>query len=215
MEISYLGHSSFRIKTKTIVIVTDPFDSLMVGMKFPPVDADVVTVSHSHEDHSRVDAVKGVRKVISGPGEYEISGVTVIGIPTYHDDQKGEKRGKNTVYIFEFEDIRLCHLGDLGHELNEKQVSEIGNINILLIPVGGEYTINPQVAASVVRSIEPQITIPMHYKQKGMNEEAFGLLKTVDEFLSEIGLPVERLPKLSIKYSDIGEDQKIIVLESK
>jgi len=215
MDITYLGHSSFRLRGKSASLVTDPYDSKMVGFKYPKVSADIVTVSHQHEDHNAFGQIKDYKKVIEGPGEYEISGVSVIGISTFHDDKKGESRGRNTIYVIEMDDVRLVHLGDLGHKISEILMGKIGSVDILMIPVGGEYTINDSVAAEIVRNIEPTITIPMHYQLKGLNPKIFKKLAKVDGFLSEVGLSVERTNKLSFKKSDIGEDQRVIVLERK
>ena len=216
MDISYLGHSAFKIKGKTATIITDPFDSGMVGLKFPKSDADIVTVSHNHDDHSQTSLVTGVKRVIEGPGEYEIGGVSFIGIPSFHDNKKGDERGKNTIFVIEIDGLRLCHLGDLGHALNESQLSEIGDIDILFVPVGGQFTIGPKEAVEVANSIEPKVIIPMHYLTDSMNQEAFGALSKVDEFLTEMGLKVERLPRFSIKAGELSsEDVYIVVLETK
>lgn len=215
MEITYLGHSSFRFRGKTASVVTDPYDPKMVGLKFTRVSADIVTVSHDHHDHNYVSVVGDVKRIINGPGEYEISGVSIIGIPTFHDEKKGDERGRNTIYIIEIDNLRVVHLGDLGHKLSEDVLEEIGTVDILLVPVGGVYTIDSDTAAEVVREIEPSITIPMHYFLRGMNKEAFGKLSGVDEFLKDVGLSVERLDKLSIKKSEIQDDQKVVVLEKK
>lgn len=214
MDITHLGHSSFRLRGKTATLVTDPFDSKQVGLKFPKVTADIVTVSHDHGDHNNVDAVGDVKRVVSGPGEYEISGVSIIGIASYHDDKKGEERGKNTVYVIEMDELRIAHMGDLGHKLSEKTLEEIGDLDILMIPVGGFYTIDAKQAVETVRSIEPSITIPMHYKMKGM-AASFDKISSVDGFLSEAGLPVEKAKKLSVRKSDVGEEMKVVVLEIK
>lgn len=211
MDVTYLGHSSFRIKGKRASLVTDPFDPKMVGLKFPSVKADIVTVSHEHKDHNMPGLVKEVKRVISGPGEYEISGVSIIGIPTFHDEKKGEERGRNTVYIIELDGLRICHLGDLGHTLKESTITAIGDVDVLMVPVGGHFTIGPKRAVDVVQSIEPLIVIPMHYKSKGLSEN-LKKLKDVDVFLKEIGLPVEKMEKLSITRGDLGEDQKVVVL---
>lgn len=215
MEISYLGHSSFRIRTSNGYVVTDPFDPKMVGLKFSGVEADIVTVSHDHGDHNQYQLVKGVKRVVAGPGEYEIMGISIIGIPSFHDDKKGELRGKNTIYVLEAEGLRLCHLGDLGHSLSQEQVEEIGEVDILMVPVGGEYTIGPKEAAQVVSDIEPKLIIPMHFKSQGLNPDTFSKLSGVEEFLKELSLPTEKLPKLSVKREELGEEQKVIVLEAK
>ena len=214
MDITYLGHSAFRIKTKKATIVTDPYDS-KIGRKFPSVEANIVTISHGHDDHDKYEQVKNVKKVVLGPGEYEIMGVSIIGIPTYHDNVKGAKRGKNTVYVFEVEDIRLVHLGDLGHQLKDKVIEDIGDVNILMIPVGGTYTIGPKDAVAIVKNFEPQYVIPMHYYDSKLDKKTFGILEKVDTFLKEVGLSTEKTNKLTVKALDMGEDQKVVVLESK
>lgn len=215
MEIIYLGHSSFRIKTRTSVLITDPYDPKKVGIKLPKFDAEIVTVSHDHDDHNYVEGVKDVRKVVNGVGEYEISDVSIIGIPSYHDTKEGVERGKNTIYVIEAEGIRLCHLGDLGHTLLEKTVEEIGEINILFIPVGGEYTIGPEEAVEISSEIEPNIIIPMHYKVPGLSLTKASEMKEADEFLKDMGMTAEKLPKLIVKETDFGEDQKIVLLEKR
>lgn len=217
MDITYLGHASFRLKGKSVTVITDPYDSDFVGLKFPRgISADIVTVSHSHEDHSKVANVKDVRKVVDGPGEYEISGVSIEGIATFHDDKKGELRGKNTVYVIEIDDLRLAHLGDIGHKFSEEEVARLGTIDILMLPVGGFYTVDAIGAAEIVRSIEPAITIPMHYKQEGLKADLASKLASVEDFLKEVGLNVERAEKLSIKKNEINEeDHKVIVLEAR
>lgn len=217
MEITYLGHSSFKIKTKTAMVVTDPFDSKMVGLKYSGADADIVTVSHAHSDHSAVDKVSGVKKVVEGPGEYEISGVSIIGYPSFHDNEKGALRGKNTVYVIEAEGLKIVHLGDLGHQLSEDLVNEMGDVDVLMIPVGGGYTIGPRESSEIVSKVEPFFVVPMHYMQEGLNGKAFAGVEPVDSFLKECGLTTEQLPKLTIKKEDIleGQNTKVIVLEKK
>lgn len=215
MDITFLGHSSFRLKGKTATLVTDPFDPEMVGLKFPRVDADIVTVSHQHKDHNRADLVKGVRRFVSGPGEYEIMEVSIIGIPSFHDEKKGAKRGKNTIYVYEMDGLRLVHLGDLGHKLREKTLEKIGHIDALMVPVGGEDTIGPTEAVEVVRAIEPKIIIPMHYQMPGLNPATFAKLSSIEPFLAEIGLPVEKTDKLSVRKESLGEESKVILLEKK
>ncbi|MGD8743993.1 MAG: MBL fold metallo-hydrolase [Candidatus Woesebacteria bacterium] len=212
MEINFLGHSSFKIKGKGATVVTDPYDPKRVGLKFPRVKADIVTVSHDHFDHNNTDAVDKVKMVIVRPGEYEVSGVSIIGISTYHDDKKGKKRGSNNVYVLEIDDLRLVHLGDLGHKLSEKQIDAVGTTDILMIPVGGEYTIGPKQAAEVVHSIEPTIVIPMHYKMEGLDEKSFSKLAKPETFLSNVNIPVEKKDKLTVRKEIIGENQRVVLL---
>jgi L-ascorbate metabolism protein UlaG (beta-lactamase superfamily) len=217
MDITYLGHSSFKIKTKNATIITDPFDPKMVGLKYSGVEGDIVTVSHSHRDHSAVEKVSGFKKILEGPGEYEIMGVSIIGYPSFHDSKEGSERGKNTVYVFESDRLRLAHLGDLGHVLSDDLVNDMGSIDILMVPVGGQYTIGPKEAVEVVEKIDPYFIIPMHYQTPGLNPETFSALEPVETFLKEVGKPVENLPKFTIKHDDIIDNQssKVIVLEKK
>lgn len=215
MEITYLGHSSFRLKGKTSSLVTDPFDPKMVGYKYPKTESDIVTISHDHGDHNQKSLVKNIKKVVSGPGEYEISGISIVGIESFHDEKKGDLRGKNTIYVIEVDELRIAHLGDLGHKLKEGDLDAMGDIDILLIPVGGEYTINAQVAAEIARNIEAKITIPMHYQQEGLDPKTFAKLSTEEPFLNDLGLPVEKLSKLSVKKELMGEEHKVVVLEKK
>lgn len=213
MEIIFLGHSAFHIKGKSASLVSDPFDPQMVGIRFPKVSANIVTISHDHKDHNKAELVADVKKVISGPGEYEVEGISVIGLGSYHDNKKGEERGKNTIYVYEVDGLRLAHLGDLGHELSEGDINNIGTIDILMIPVGGIYTIGPKEAAEVSRSIEPRIIIPMHYGMPGLNPASFGNLVDEKPFISAMGLPSRVEKKLSIKADQMPEDsQEIVVL---
>ena len=209
MDITYIGHSFFKLKTKTAVVAIDPFDPASVGIKYPPQEADIVAVSHAHSDHNFLDKISGMKKVISGPGEYEIMGVSIIGISTFHDDKKGAERGKNTVYVFESEGLRVAHMGDLGHALTESQINDLGEIDVLMIPVGGIYTIGPKEASDLVSSIEPYFVIPMHY---GGDK-----LGSLEAFLKEMGQEGEKMAKFSIKKFETDENQntKVIVLENK
>jgi L-ascorbate metabolism protein UlaG (beta-lactamase superfamily) len=217
MEITYLGHSSFKIKTKSASVITDPFDPKEVGLKYSGVEGEIVTVSHDHKDHNAADKVSSVKKILTGPGEYEISGISIMGYRTYHDKKEGAERGKNTVFVIEAEGLRLVHLGDIGHALNDDLVDEIGDVDVLMIPVGGFYTIGPKEATEVISKIEPYFVIPMHYKTPDLSPSLGDNLLPVEDFLKESGITTENLPKFSLKKEDILEDQstKVIVLEKK
>ena len=215
MEITYLGHSSFRIKGKSAVLVTDPFSSEKVGLKFPKhVEADIVTVSHEHPDHNDAAVVEGTPYVVHGPGEYEIKGVGVVGIPTFHDAENGQTRGKNTVYRYDFEGLSIVHLGDLGHLLSSAQVDDLDTVNILFVPVGGVSTINAEQAVQVINDIEPDIVIPMHYGRPELDQATYGAMTPVSEFLKAIG-KVDVVPqaKLSITKDKLPAEMQVIVLE--
>jgi len=211
MDIYYLGHASFHLKGKDSSVVTDPFDPKAVGIRFPRVSATVVTVSHEHSDHNSSKLVGGVKKVISGPGEYEIEGVSIIGLPSFHDEKKGVERGKNTIYVYEIDKLRLCHLGDLGHKLDEATVTAIGEIDVLMIPVGGFYTIDGKLASEVTASIEPKIVIPMHYDLSGRGKNPLADEKA---FIKELGIPEKREKKLSLKAGSLADEGlEVVVLD--
>jgi len=216
MDIVYLGHSSFRIKGRNATVVTDPFDPSDVGLKYTRTEADIVTVSHQHSDHNKSDLVANKKMVIDVSGEYEVIGVSVVGIEVDHDASGGEERGKNIIFIFEIDGVRVAHFGDLGHKPSDKVVEAIGELDVMMIPVGGVYTIGPKVAAEIVKEFEPPFVIPMHYKVPGMKEEAFGKLSPVDDFLKELAYDVEKSDKLVIKKELIDyEVNKAVVLEKR
>lgn len=217
MDITYLGHSSFRIKGKTATVVTDPFDPQKVGLKYPSVEADIVTSSHNHSDHNKLDLVKDYQKALTGPGEYEVAGISFIGVSSFHDDKKGELRGKNTIFVMEVDGVRICHLGDLGHKLTEGQLKAIGDIDVLIIPVGGEYTIGSTLAVEVTQQIEPFFVIPMHYQTKGLKKDTFSKLEPVENFLKSSGMVVEKTTKFGLKKEEILDDQpaKVVLMEKK
>jgi len=213
MQLKYLGHSSFLIKTKEAKVVTDPFDPKAVGMKFPKQEADVVTFSHQHPDHNYGAGVSAEALVVDWAGEYEKLGVRITGYPTFHDNEKGAQRGENTIYKIEADEISILHCGDLGHTLSDELVDEIGDVDILLIPIGGHYTIDAAEAVSIIHKIEPSIVIPMHYNHKGLDQKIYKDLTGLDEFIAKYGsAPSETLDVLTMKKEDIPEDTKLVVL---
>ena len=219
MEVTYLGHSCFRIKGKKNIIVTDPYEDY-IGFKMPQASADIVTVSHHHQDHNNISAVKGTTKrkepfIVDGPGEYEISGISIFGIASFHDSSRGTKRGENTIYLITIDSLRLAHLGDLGHKLTEAELEEINGVDILFIPIGGTYTIDDNEAIEVIGQIEPRIIIPMHYKTPDMKPN-FGIEITVDDFLKAIGEEANKAKdKLIISKEKLPEEREIVVLKRK
>jgi L-ascorbate metabolism protein UlaG (beta-lactamase superfamily) len=209
MDITWLGHSCFRIKGSHATVITDPY-SPSLGYSLGKPTANIVTVSHQHQGHSYIDGIGGQPKPITGPGEYEIRGVLVIGVGTFHDDEGGRKRGKNTVYLMEVDEVAVCHLGDLGHVLTAGQVAEIDNVDVLLLPVGGVSTINAPMAAEVVRQLEPKVVVPMHYQTQALSWE----LEPVERFLKEIGArEVSPQPKLSFTKSNLPASMQVFLLE--
>ena len=214
MDITHLGHSSFKIRGKKATVVTDPFNADMTGIKFPKVEADIVCVSHGHDDHNFIEGVSGEKVVIEGPGEYEVKGVKITGIASYHDSSLGKERGKNTIYRIEIDDISVVHLGDLGHKLNDGEVEQLDGIDVLMIPVGGIYTIDSAQASAFVAQLEPSIIIPMHYKTPELNEKIFGKMEELSVFLKAMGKEgVVSVPKLSISKDKIGAESTVVVLE--
>jgi len=172
MKLTYFGHAMFRLESGGSSILIDPYDE-KVGYPIPDVAATAVTVSHEHGDHSNIAAVKGHPKVIRGLKDAgkdwaevneRVGPFTISGVATYHDASSGNDRGKNTIFIFEAEGLRIAHAGDLGHPLSAEQVSALGKIDVLMLPVGGHYTCGPTEAEQVVDQVRPRVVIPMHYK---------------------------------------------------
>lgn len=216
MQIFWKGQSCFQIlatpgKNSQVKIVIDPF-SEETGLRVPKLEADILLVSHDHYDHNNKKAVSGSPFLIEGPGEYEVKGVFVQGVQSWHDDSQGKEKGGNTIYAVEVEDLRLCHLGDLGQkELTEEQLEKIGDVDILMIPVGGNFTISAKDALKIMSQIEPKITIPIHFQIPKLKAK----LEGVDKFLRALGLKSIRAEdKLTIKKKDIlPEEAKVIVLQ--
>ncbi len=209
MEITWLGHSCFRIRGREAAIVTDPCPPSS-GYTIGKPTAHIVTVSHAHENHSYVKAVASKPVLISRPGEYEIHGAFVTGIRTYHDEDKGATHGTNVSFVVEMEGIRVCHLGDLGHTPTPDQVEEMSGVGVLLLPVGGQTTIDGAAAAEVVNIIEPALVIPMHYR----TEVTKGDLAPLDRFLKEMGAKdLEPQPKLAVTRSSLPQETQVMLLD--
>jgi L-ascorbate metabolism protein UlaG (beta-lactamase superfamily) len=211
MEITWLGHSCFRLRGREAAIVTDPC-AKSTGYSVGRPAADIVTVSHDHPGHNNVAAVTGSPRVVQGPGEFEIAGVLIMGIRTYHDGEKGERLGKNIAYVLEMDDLRVCHLGDLGHVPTPEQVEELSGVDILLAPVGGNNTIAAAAAAETVSLLEPKLVLPMHYQTPAAKAQ----LDPLDRFLKEMGAPSaleERQAKLSVTKSTLPQETKVQVLD--
>ncbi|MDP2708958.1 MAG: MBL fold metallo-hydrolase [bacterium] len=212
MYITWLGQSCFKLQDKIgsdgVTLVTDPYED-KIGLKLPRLEADIVTISHGHYDHNNAAALRGGHFLIDTAGEYDIKGVFIEGVESWHDESGGKERGKNIIYRIEMEDISITHLGDLGHVLDTKQLEKLEGTDILLIPVGGTYTINAAKAVEVISQIEPRIVIPMHYKVPGLKAELDG----VDKFIKELGLKPRQEEKLKIVKKDLpSEDMELVVL---
>ena len=211
MDITWLGHSCFRLRGRDAAAVTDPC-AKSTGYSIGRPAADIVTVSHDHPGHNNVAAIPGSPHIVRGPGEFEISGVLIMGIRTYHDEEHGSHLGRNTAYVLDVDDVRICHLGDLGHVPTPEQVEELGSVDILLAPVGGSNTIDASAAVATVSLLEPKLVIPMHYQTPAAKAE----LDPLDRFLKEMGAPTalqERQPKLSVTKSTLPHETKVQVLD--
>ncbi|MEI7890533.1 MAG: MBL fold metallo-hydrolase [bacterium] len=218
MQIQYYGHSCFKLTTKPggratedITIFFDPFDKEL-GIRPPQGQADIVFVSHHHHDHNNISALKGEPVVIETPGEYAVKGINIVGVDSFHDDAEGKLRGRSTIYILEAEDLKICHLGDLGTELTGKQLEEIDGVDILFIPIGGNFTIDGKKAAELVRKIEPAIIIPMHYKTNGSTAD----IENETKFCSEMGnCPKEKTIKFNVKKKDLeGKTMEVVLMDN-
>ncbi|MGE5486149.1 MAG: MBL fold metallo-hydrolase [Ignavibacteriales bacterium] len=210
MKIRWLGHACFLItSSKGTRILTDPFDET-VGYAIPTAEADYVTVSHGHFDHSGTNLVKGRPRVIRDVGAHQLGDVAAHGIQTFHDDVQGQKRGKNTVFVLEVDGVRVCHLGDLGHIPTQDQISAIGRVDVLLIPVGGAYTIDSAGAARVTELLAPKVVIPMHFKTDALSFP----IEPVDPFLKKVGGGTRTGgATLEITAQDLVGPRKVYVLE--
>lgn len=209
MEINYLGRSCFKIVGKKISVLLDPYDPEIIGLKLSKQEADVVTISHNHKDHNYKEAVKGEYLLLDSPGEYEIKDAEFMGIFAPHDEKNGEERGQVTIFTMDIDDIRICHLSDLGTELTSEQLDKVDGVDILMIPVGGKYTIDSKKAVKVISQIEPKIVIPMHYKQGKKTD-----LESLDSFLHEMAVSPTPQEKLKVQAKDLPEELEVVVLKN-
>jgi len=212
MKIKWLGHASFLITSETgTKIINDPYTPGM-GISYGEIreTADIVTVSHGHGDHNNVAAVKGNPVVVMEIAPVEIKGIKFSGIPTYHDDAGGRQRGNNIIFCFEVDGIRICHCGDLGHSLDNRQVADLGKVDILLIPVGGGPTIGPDIATEVYHRLAPKVVIPMHYKTDKCGFPQWG----ADAFVKgKDGVTRLKNSEVEFKSGELPDTTQIIVLE--
>lgn len=210
MTINWYGHSCFRIEAKEGSVLIDPF-SKEIGLRPPKIKDDIVLVTHEHYDHNAVDDANPEALVVRGPGEYEKQGIAIKGILSYHDEVGGTERGLNSIYVIKAEDMVICHLGDLGQkELTNEQVEAIGDVDLLMIPVGGKYTINSEGAMKVIGQIEPKVIIPMHYKLKDSKTEIEG----PEKFVKELGLEAEKVDKYKIQKKLLPvEEMKLVMFD--
>jgi L-ascorbate metabolism protein UlaG (beta-lactamase superfamily) len=208
LQIRWHGHSCFEITNK-VTLVTDPHDGKSIGIPEPNVNGDIILVSHDHYDHNSVKSVeKEDSRVVTDERKRTISDIEITGFPSFHDECHGEKRGKNIIFKIIRDDISFCHLGDLGHELNQKTIEDLGNIDILFIPVGGTYTLNADGAWNVVNALKPKIIVPMHYKIEGLSLP----IASVDPFLDKNTFKILKVGnEIDIEKDDLPKEPEIWV----
>ncbi|EKQ50316.1 MULTISPECIES: MBL fold metallo-hydrolase [unclassified Clostridium] len=212
MKIKWFGQSCFMITSKSgIKVLTDPYKK-MLGYELPEMEADIVSTSHNHKDHNNIDIVKSSFVHINELGHFSKHGIEINGVQTFHDKSSGSKKGKNTIYKFNIDDINICHCGDLGHILNPNQIEEIGNVDILLLPVGGLATINAFDAVKVMKQLNPTIVIPMHYRTKALGLVGY-IFGKVDKFISASGLKAKEYEELELSKANIKDYSGIVVLK--
>jgi L-ascorbate metabolism protein UlaG (beta-lactamase superfamily) len=203
MRIIWHGHSCFEVSDK-VTLVIDPHDGKSLGIKTPSVRADVLLISHDHFDHNCSRIVKGDFVTMREPGKKELKGVKVQGLPAYHDDAEGTKRGKVTLFRFEIGGIRFCHCGDLGQDLSDQQVQALGKVDVLFVPVGGVFTLDGAGAQRLVDRLQPKVVVPMHFRIGGLSLS----IQTVDGFLA--GIPENRVRRVGneveLEKEDLPED---------
>lgn len=212
MHIKWFGHACFRIKDSQGTVITDPFPMKGFGYSRPKGKAEIVTISHDHPNHSSLDGFTNEPYVISRPGEYEVGGIFVTAIRTYHDEKKGEENGFNNLMLIQYDDLSVCHLGDLGHVLTQADVEKLNEVDVLLVPVGGAggNTLNAAQAAEVISLIEPYYVVPMHYQ----TEVHPGGLDALDKFLKEMGTTSPTVEsELRVTRSSLPEETQVVVLE--
>lgn len=214
MNISYFGHSCFKIEEKidgeNIVLVTDPFNK-EIGLKVPNIEADIVSISHNHKDHNNSSALRANPFIVDSAGEFDVKGVIIEGIYSYHDNKQGAEYGSNIIFRFDVDGVSLVHLGDLGNILDDKQLEKIGGVDILFIPVGGKYTLDAKKAVEVISQVEPRIVIPMHYQIPGCSIKD---IDGVEKFIKELGIEPNYEEKLKISKKDLpSEDMRLVVFK--
>lgn len=210
MKITWCGQSYFKIKCQNIELIIDPYNS-SIGIIPPKIKSDVVLITHNHSDHNNKDFLSNNTIVIDGPGEYEINGTFIYGKEAYHDNEDGAQRGIITMYKIEDEKLKLAHLSDIGQKiLSQDQLEFLNDVDILLIPIGGKYTINSKEAIKLINDIEPRVIIPMHYKIPGLKID----IETADDFIKEIGLNPEITDEYKISKNDLPADEiKLVILK--
>jgi L-ascorbate metabolism protein UlaG (beta-lactamase superfamily) len=210
MEITWYGRACFRLKGREATVITDPCPP-STGFVAGKHDVDLLTISHAHPDHAYTRSITA-GLTLTRPGEYEYRDLLVTGVRAFHDGERGQQRGENMIFAVEIDGVHVCHLGDLGHLLSEEQLAELGPIDVLLVPVGGNFTISPAEAAEVVAQVSPKIVIPMHFATDGASADLLG----PERFLHELAVsePI-RQPKAVVHASSLPEESQVVLLEAR
>jgi L-ascorbate metabolism protein UlaG (beta-lactamase superfamily) len=213
MDITWLGQSCFQLRGKNVTLITDPYTPQQGSSSGEPprlskLNTSIVTISHNHPDRNAIAGISGEPRMVQGPGEYEISDVLITGVASYRDNKRGQEHGRNTIYIIHMDDIAICHLGDLGHLLQEEQLEEVADADVLLLPIDGQSTINAEQALEVISQVEPRIVIPMHY-QPGSGEAAGAL----EMFCREMGIEsVNPQSRLTVTRNSLPTETQVVIL---
>jgi L-ascorbate metabolism protein UlaG (beta-lactamase superfamily) len=210
MEITWYGRACFRLKGREATVITDPCPP-STGFVAGKHDVDLLTISHAHPDHAYTRSITA-GLTLTRPGEYEYRDLLVTGVRAFHDGERGQQRGENMIFAVEIDGVHVCHLGDLGHLLSEEQLAELGPIDVLLVPVGGNFTISPAEAAEVVAQVSPKIVIPMHFATDGASADLLG----PERFLHELAVsePI-RQPKAVVHASSLPDESQVVLLEAR
>jgi L-ascorbate metabolism protein UlaG (beta-lactamase superfamily) len=210
MEITWYGRACFRLKGREATVITDPCPP-STGFVAGRHDIDLLTISHAHPDHTYTRSITA-GLTLTRPGEYEYHGVLATGVRTFHDGERGAARGENIIFSVEIDGVHLGHLGDLGHLMTEDQLSELGPVDVLLVPAGGQSTISPAEAAEVVSQVSPKIVIPMHFATDGASSDLLG----PERFIHEMGggEPV-RQPKAVVHPTSLPDETQVVLLEAR
>src|SRR5438128_1132666 len=211
MDMTWLGHACVRMRGREGVVLTDPPDPKS-GHAIPKTEAQVVTISHEHAGHSSLKSVGGEPVVLRGPGEYEVHEVLVTGVGTFHDDRGGAARGRNTIFTIRLDDLVVCHLGDLGHELPAADLERIGDVDIVLVPISGaDVNLTAAKAAEIIHQLEPKVVVPMSYDPEAQRKDS-----PFERLLHELGVKeVTPVPKLSVTRSSLSDNVQVVALDSR
>ncbi len=210
MDISWLGHACFRLRGRDVVCVTDPPDPKS-GHAISKTPAEIVTISHDHAGHSSLKSIGGEPVVLRSPGEYEVKETLITGLASFHDEERGKKRGQNTVFVVRIDGVSVCHLGDLGHAIDEAELEPLGDVDVLFVPVSGaDVNLTAAKAADVVHQFEPKVVVPMSFEGDGKKSDVY------KRFLQEMGVKdVTPVSKLSVQRSSLPTETQLVVLEDR